>query len=273
MPASRRSLVLLDSYHDSLVGLKDRAARAVVQRFGAIDTEDMGPSLEVFVADAAALLTLAQEQAATMSDAFLRSFIRSETGKPAELETPDEMNPGTTTDGRDLAEALGAIPAKLFLGFKNGWDLDKALRFGAFAARRTAETEVMDAAGQEMTHQIDALDLLVGWRWKSRGTCAACLSMDSGRRHAPGQLLERHPGCQCIQEPVLNVRETVQRETGRERFDSLPKTEQDSILGDKLAGLIRTGAVAWSQLVKVEEHAEWHPTIVARPLQEILQDA
>ena len=267
MPASQQSLRLLDGYHDRLVSLRDRTA-LVVDSLYRIDETDLSGSFNAFVRGASRTITAGQANARLLTDSFLTNYIGTETGTKGNLEDPVPDNEGFTTDGRPLRDAMGAIPAKVFLALKQGQPMDKALAYGRFAAARFVWTEVMDAANQELTHQMDALDEVKGWRWKSRGTCGACLASDNGRVYPTSRPLNRHPSCQCVSEPVLDVKERVPRETGIERFKAMPEKQQDASLGKGLADLVRKGAVAWNELISVENPHEWHPLVVVTTLKE-----
>lgn len=273
MPANPRSLSLLDAYHDQLSRLRAQTTQLVVRRHAVINPEDLTSGYQMFVTDAARIIEAGQRQAATYSDALLKGFVRLEAGRDEEITEPVEDNAGFTTDGRRLTEVLAAVPAKVFLAIKLGKSTEDALAFGRFAASRTAVTEVMDAASQELTHQMKESPSVGGWRWKSRGTCGACLAMDSGQVLSLAQPLNRHPYCQCVAEPVVKgVRERVKRETGPERFKSLPVAKQDAMLGQK-AKWLRAGAIAWKDLVNKDTSAEWHPVLVETALKELEQIA
>lgn len=274
MPANPRSLRLLDAYHEQVAHLRDRTAQMVVRTYDAIDPQDLTGGYARFVPTAAQIIEAGQTQASVLSDAMLRGFIRLESGREEEITEPVEDNAGFTTDGRRLTEVLSAIPAKVFLAIKMGRSIDEAVRFGRFAATRAAVTEVMDAASQELTHQMKESPVVAGWRWKSRGTCGACLAMDNGSVLPDGTPLNRHPYCQCVAEPVIKgVKERVKRPTGHDRFNALSEKQQDVALGEKKANLLRDGAISWLDLVSKETSNEWHPVLVETALKELEQKA
>lgn len=273
MPANQQSLRLLDLYHDRLVSVRERTAQVVDGLYRGLDTSDLGVSFQGFVRDAARAITAGQTNARLLSDVFLTNYIGASTGEKGDLEEPVPDNEGFTTDGRRLTDAMGAIPAKVFLAIKQGQPMGKALAYGRFASSRFVLTEVMDAANQELTHQMDALDKVKGWRWKSRGTCGACLASDNGRVYPTSKPLNRHPNCQCVSEPVVDgVKERVPRETGIERFKSMPEAEQDKSLGKGLADLVRKSAIAWTDLISHENPHEWHPLVVVTTLKEAMNN-
>jgi hypothetical protein len=273
MPANPSSLDLLERYHDQLIALRDRTARVVDGLYQTVDPRDLGNTFQGFVRGAQTMTEVGQAQAKLLASAFIASYVTSETGTAAEIVEAAPNNEGFTTDGRSLGEAMGAIPAKVYLALKQGRSVQQALVYGRFAVNRFVQTEVMDAASQEMSHQFQELDLVQGWRWKSRGTCGGCLAMDNGKRFDAARPLNRHPNCRCIAEPVLNVPQSVQRDTGRERFFSLSEPEQDAALGKGIADLVRRGAVAWADLASTERPHEWHPLVVAATLKEVAEAA
>lgn len=269
MPRSRNSLLLLERYHDEIISLRDRTARLVDRRFGAVQPGRLSPTLQAFTTDAAQIIAIAQENAAHLAMGFLRAYERSEITR-GEIEQP-EIEGGYTRDGRPLGAAMGAIPAKVYLALKQGQSVSKALAYGRYAARRFVETEVIDAADNVLHEQIIAHPQITGWRWKSRGTCGGCLAMDSGRTLPPGTPLNRHPNCRCISEPVFNVRERHYRDTGHERFRAMSKTAQDAALGKTIAEAIRAGEVRWPDLVAEERPHRWHRMVVAASAQDVTE--
>lgn len=273
MPAQQRSLELLERYHDQLILIRDRTARVVDALYRGVDTENLTESFQAFVKAAQTMIVLGQAQTKTLTDAFMASYAASETGEPVKIAEPAPHNEGFTTDGRPLGEAIGAVPAKVYLAVRQGQGTEKALAYGRFAINRFVQTELMDAATQEMNHQSKELDVVRGWRWKSRGTCGGCLAMDNGKTFDAAKPLNRHPNCRCIAEPVLDVPQRVDRDTGRERFMQLPEEEQDAALGKGIADLVRKGAVAWTELASTERPHEWHPLVVAASLKEVAEAA
>lgn len=270
MPASRRSLDLQENYRRELKKLWRRVVLLVEDRYRQIDPDDLTRSFQAFVPSAAALVAMGQEQAITLADAFLTSYVSEEKDTVVDL-TAERIPPATTFDGRRLEEALSATPAKVFLALKAGRSIDDALSFGRFSAARFAHTEVVDASRQELKVQMEAADEVRGWRWSAQGSaCGACLAADNGAIRSPSTTLIGHAGCDCVMEPVVTgVKERVQRLSGQEKFHALPVTEQNKRLGEEKAELVRSGAVPFSDLVKTERHEEWRPSITERPLEEL----
>lgn len=266
MPANPRSLALGRAYRDGADRTWRATNQAVLALLAGIDTADIGGSFRAVLPNIGAVIRLGQGRAQDLSVAYFRRLAELETGRAAGREPADLV--GKTVDGRPIGVALAATPAKVVMGLRRGWSTTKALTFARFAFTRTTQTTVMDTARAELRNQMKSPGV-VGWRWRSRGTCGACLALDDGSVRGSGEFMRAHPNCECLPEPGFDVEERIQPETGRERFMGLPKAEQDALLGHEKAELIRTGAIAWSQLVKTEQHKEWRPSITEAPLEQL----
>lgn len=258
MPANPVSLRLTSRYHEQVDRLARGTGRAVAGRFGQVDRENLSESLQAFVVDAITIVAGAQGAAQGLSAGYFRALSRLELGRPDESDGADVV--GHSTDGRELGPVLGTVPAKVYVALKQGKSIDQAFSFGRFAAAGKARTEVMDAARAELdAHMADAP--VKGWRWRSKGTCGACLALDDGSIR--DGFMETHPGCQCLPSPAFEVKETVEPETGHERFMDLPEDEQNSLLGLEIAEGIRSGSIPWSALVAEEHNLRWHDFVTA----------
>lgn len=258
MPANPASLVLTSRYHERVDRLARSTGKAVAGRFAAVDRENLSESLQAFVVDAISMLAAAQGAAKGLSAGYFAALSALETGRVQQTAGADVV--GHATDGRELGPVMGVVPARVYVALKQGKSIDQALSYGRFGAEHRARTEVMDAARSELdAHMADAP--VKGWRWRSKGTCGACLALDDGAVREG--LMETHPGCQCVPEPAFEVPETVEPETGHERFLNLPVSEQDALLGVDLAQGIRSGAIAWGDLVVTEHNPRWHDFVTA----------
>ncbi len=77
-----------------------------------------------------------------------------------------------------------------------------AARAARLGIARVAHTAALDAGRAELHAGILA-GPFTGWRWFSRGTCAACLVADNGSDRPEGSAMHTHPGCVCVAEPIL----------------------------------------------------------------------
>lgn len=270
MPNSRRSLQLLDAYHDRLAALREQAGRSVRVRFRAVelaDPADLPDAFRSFGRDAAAIIGGAKDSAQTLSAAFYGSLRAEETGDDAAVpfELPD---PYSTSDGRSLEQALAATPAKVMLALKQGKPLQQALSFGRFGVTRFTVTEVMDGASDTLSAAMAEDDAVVGWRWKSRGTCDACAAVDGLKVLPVGQPLERHPYCQCVQEPAFTFNHRVERISGHDRLAALPAAERS-----ERVNLVLSGPLEWEDIVAVDRSKEWHAMTTVAPLAEMRRKA
>jgi hypothetical protein len=241
-------------------------------RYDAVDTSRLGPSLRSFIGDAARIVALGQGATAQLSRGYLRAAASQELRRSVDLPPAVEANAGTTADGRTLSQAFGKVAGQVFLALRGGRPLSVALGFGRSTAVRFAQTETLDAARIELVHQAEAMPQIRGWRWRSRGTCEACLALDDGDVHG-GLTFPAHPGCECVPEVVFSVPETVTRDTGHDRFNAMVPEEQDRLLGPVIANLIRAGAIAWADLVLKETFHDWRAVATTRPVEELLRIA
>lgn len=269
MPANPQSLRAEEAYRAQLKRLWRRVVAVVESQYRSIDPDDLAASFRAFIPSAATVIEMGQAQAVTLADAFVSTYVAHELDEG--LDVTPEVSPGQTVDGRRLEEALSATPAKVFLALKMGRPIGEALNFGRFSVARLAHTEVVDASREELKHQIDTADQVKGWRWSAQGSaCGACLAADNGAIRPTSSTLIGHAGCDCVMEPVVaGVRETIHRPTGKERFESLNLAEQNALLGDKKAEAVRSGDVAFTDLIKTERHEEWRSSITEAPLEAI----
>ena len=116
---------------------------------------------------------------------------------------------GTELPAEARADALGKL--------SSGMVLERALAAAAVAIEaaapadrpqvarnaiaRIAHSATYDASRAELHALIEA-GPFTGWRWLSRGTCAACLSRDDGGDKPDGSAMRVHPGCRCVAEPL-----------------------------------------------------------------------
>jgi hypothetical protein len=79
--------------------------------------------------------------------------------------------------------------------------------------------------------------------------CGACLALATGEVLEPGTVFRAHPACRCGIEPVLKDADLVHRPTGRDLFDRMSAEEQDRHFGREKAALLRSGDVAFEDLI------------------------
>jgi hypothetical protein len=267
-----RSVALGDTFQSRAWAIAEDSARQAVLALRMVKPGEIQAGFDAWVPLAARIITGGQRGAQSLASGYFRGLARLEVGavpKDAAAAPEDEVEFGYTPDGRKLSAALGAIPAKVWAAINSGRDFAEAMQFAGFAARRTATTSVMDSARFELTARVAASKDVTGWRWRSAGTCGACLAMDDGAVRG-ADYLPAHPGCQCVPEPVFKGEPKSVGRTGRDRFDAMPKAAQDAVLGPDVAEGIRTGAVDWSDLVRHETSHRWRRNITTAPLSQIL---
>lgn len=234
--------------------------------------DDLTGSFRIVIPTAEQLLMQAQAQAAQLAAGFYRAYSDLETGEARSVPFL-EGNVGQTFDGRPVRDALSSAPARVFYAIKTGKSVPEALRFGRFSIARTIRTEVFDAARMELGHQIENDSEAIGWEWQSRGTCEACFALDNEQIREPGEPLDAHEQCACIQAPRFDVRQTLPRPTGADRFFALSRADQFAALGVGKALLIRERRVALDDLYVRETNREWRARYTRRPLQDLLRIA
>lgn len=247
-------------------------ARQLVGRWDAVAEDQLADGLRGFVGQGAELVAVFQQQVADLTFDYVRDLSRLELGKVAVADQL-EANAGQTFDGRPLTAALSATPAKVLLALKQGKPLAEALRFGRFAVARLTQTEIMDAARIELQHQLENGDRVKGWRWRSRGTCGACLALDNGSTRKPGDPLEGHPYCQCIQEVAYSVKERAQRETGHARFAQLDDQAKVAAVGKTAAALLGAGLVKLDDVVATQSSREWRGMVTLATAEDLTRKA
>lgn len=269
MPRSGKSLELQRTYHDRLSAVARGTARLVDRTFSAMRAEDLTGSFRLVIPQVEQLLEMGQAQAQQLTGGFYRAYSAIETGHARSVGSLPE-NAGFTFDGRPLREVLGATPARVFYGIKIGRSVDEALRFGRFSLARTVRTEIFDAARMELNHQMANDSDSLGWEWQSRGTCEACIALDDEQIREPGESLDAHEQCSCIQMPRFDVKERVSRPTGIDRFFNMDRTAQFAALGVGKALLVRHRRVDMKDLYVREENREWRARYTRRSLEDLL---
>lgn len=272
MPRTREALALTHRYHDRSIGAAKAAQQQVESRFVRIDQADLVAGFRDFLTDAIALVRSAQRAQVVLADGYLRLAGRIELGSGFDIGPVKPDNIGFTMDGREIGEVFVASRARMFVGLKDG-NPGAVLAETRTSVGRVAFFETMDAGQAELIHQARQADGIIGARVKSKGTCGACLAIDTGDI---GSLRANgwppfHPGCQCIAEPVFDVDERVHRPTGPQRFDALSHGEQNALLGPK-AALIRSGAIDWKDLIDRQHFHEWDSVIKEAPTHSLVSD-
>ena len=133
---------------------------------------------------------------------------------------------GKLSSGMVLERALAAVAVAIEAAAP-----DDRPRVARTAIARIAHSATYDASRAEL-HELVAAGPFDGWRWLSRGTCAACLSRDNGGDKPDGTAMRVHPSCRCVAEPLA-----------RDPFESLLTQE----------GEVLPSGTDWEPLESVEE--------------------
>lgn len=179
MPGVSRTLAW--AYRLQLIGLRDNAANAIA-RLLTIDI-DHGTRVEA----AAAAVATAQSLAATTADRFLADIYVVAQGDP---RPPLGLNPEQYRNPGKLRDAYATI-------------LTRPREEWFTAARLVAQTEPMwsarTALRDAMTEQGTP-----GWtRLADADPCPLCRSLADGTVLPAHADMKQHPGCSCVQQPLL----------------------------------------------------------------------
>lgn len=183
-------------------------------------------------------------------------------GSAAEIPDARAEALGKLSSGMILERALAAVAVNVAAAAP----ADRA-QVARTAIARIAHTAAYDASREEL-HTLIAAGPWSGWRWLSRGTCAACLARDDGSDRPDGSAMRVHPSCRCVPEPLLPGRERAPRLTGLERFARMSLEEKAAAIGAEAAAEVEAGRVTLAELVAVDTiHGE--RVITQKPLEEV----
>lgn len=263
MPAYKRSLAITDRYRRQFQQTNTLASQRVGQGFNDIvRVDNLDVNFRLFVPFAVGIINTARAQQVRLADAYVSRFATSELRR--------NINPlGISTDkyagqfdqfGRPLDEALWPALYSTKLGVHRGYKMNQAVAFGVARITRITSMMVASAGRNAMSDIMDRSGEVRGWTRVSEGdACGACLALVTGEVLDPSEDLSEHPNCNCTAEPVIaGVRESVQRPTGQEIFDSMSSSQQDQLFagrgGADKAQLLRDG-LPLSSLVDKEPYA------------------
>ncbi len=272
MPASEGSLALTDGYRARLLATRQTVTRALNASWRMLDLADLDATYAVWVSALAPTISAAQAAGVALADAYLATYIRSETGRhtppigidPAALAGKDQFD-------RPLEQAL--IPpiytVKMSLADHGA---EGALELGLARAARIAAGATLAAPAAALTEALGSRSEVVGYRRAtSSNPCGACLAAATGAIQETATTLEPHTHCRCTKEPVIKgVRERYFRPTGQEMFDRMTPAEQDALFhgrgGAEKAELLRSGEITLDDLLTRQPMAEGGAVITETPM-------
>jgi hypothetical protein len=196
---------------------------------------------------AGGVIRAGQSVAVRFSSAYLKQLARAE-GRNITLPEPDMSRVGQLASGIVVERASVATALRM----KTEPEPARALRQARAAISRLSHAAVLDAGRLAIGDVVEA-GPFKGWRWLSRGTCGACLGLDTGAVQSDGSRLVSHPGCVCVPEPTFRAeRGGPARPTGVDRFRRMSKVAQDAALGPEAAQAVRAGTVTLPELVATD---------------------
>jgi hypothetical protein len=106
---------------------------------------------------------------------------------------------------------LASVSTSLRQDTQDAQTAQTALAGAVQSAARITDTAIGDAGRGALRQLMIASPSIDGWhRVTGADTCARCAEL-TGVLLAPDAPLDRHPGCSCLQEPVVNGRHAYQR--------------------------------------------------------------
>lgn len=247
VPASPRSFSVTAAYRQRVTAIRGRVqaqARREWPTIEGFDTSRWPDRMAVVVAGA-------QTEAVRAAAGYLTAYLTSETGWRARAITVDSRRyAGVSRDGRPLTEALQSPLIGVRAALADGKTAEVALAYGLQRATRMVGIDVDHAHRVALTDTIEADDRFAGWQRATAGTCGACMAL-SGQG---GGAFRVHPGCSCTPQPVVRgVEDRFPLPSATDLFARLTPAEQDAQFGQAKAEALRTGAIAFADLIAVSE--------------------
>lgn len=152
--------------------------------------------------------------------------------------------------------------ADMMVDYMRG-NLDRALLI--------ARTEQLRALRTGSLAQFEKSEVVAGYvrrSQRSANVCVACLALD-GTALPSSEVFAIHPNCQCFPQPVLKFGKSPDFPPAREWFDTLPETQQRSMLGPSRYERYEAGVWDWDEAYKIRDHPVWGPTISVTPLRDL----
>ena len=272
MPRNPRSLRLTDLYAQRLKAVAAQVEANSAARWN-LEPDDFDGSYNSWRDVAVLAVAQAQRQNLRLTQGYLAAFIASETGRRISPPRVDaEKYVGKSRDGRDLREAWDSPVIKAKVAIREGKTVEEASDIAKAAAIALVGLDTYSAARGSMAESVGTIQIVIGTRRVTVGaTCGACMGAATGAILPKGSEFHIHPGCDCVQEPVLkNVPDTARRKTGTEIYHELSPAEQAARVGDEAASAIDRGDITLKDLVG-ESPMKTEPSFLTqRPLADLL---
>lgn len=196
MPASPRSLQLVEAYRRRLLTLGDRVEVTARDLWPRIEDD-----LEAWPTQMAPVVARAQRDGVRLTAAFLAAYLRLESGRGTVPDLDSARYVGKSRDGRPLDESLRSPIIGVLTALKAGKSPDEALNLGLVRARRSVTFEAMQTPREALLDAIKEHPRTEGFQRQVAGTCGACMAL-SGEEN-----MDVHPGCQCLPVPKVQADE------------------------------------------------------------------
>lgn len=265
MPASRRSLLLTESYRSRLRALVDGVERDATQSWSGMSWDDLRGSYEPIAHRVNTTIERAQTAAVRLTAAYLTAYLSSELGRRQRtVSIPSKNYVGRSFGDKPLADTLQSPLIALLKANKERQP--DPMGTGLRALITAIDLNVRNASRTALLDAIEADERISGWKRAVAGTCAACEALSG----TGGPQFEVHPNCECSPSPVVrDVPDRFPIPTGTSLFMAKTKPEQDAAVGVDAAEKIRNGAAELTDFVKHERLEGAVGFVVQRPAGEI----
>lgn len=260
MPANPRSLSVTAAYRERVTAIRDHVQASARREWPSIDGLDSSRWPERM----ASVVAGAQTQAVRAAAGYLTAYLSTELGARQRVVAVDtRIYSDRSRDGRPLAEAFRSPLIGVRAALADGKTPEQALGYGLQRATRMVGMDLDHAHRSALVDAIAADDRFTGWQRATAGTCGACMALSG----ASGTSFHVHPGCHCTPQPVVKgVRDRFPLPTAVDLFERLTAEEQDERFGVEKAEALRTGALAFADLVAVSDQATAENFITEAPM-------
>lgn len=202
MPVDAASLRIVNRYRSQTLALRTRLLRFVELSWLGLN-DYRTPDIEQFTADVIPVVSGAQRQMASMTDAYLAALATLETGErvlPVGLDV-DELST-TAIRGVDVAEVYMRPGVSVWTALSEGSTLPAAVAKGLQRALDLAGTDIQLTKTHASRKVMEAQGV-GGYRRVLEGSksCGLCIVASTQRYHV-GDLMPIHGGCDCGVLPI-----------------------------------------------------------------------
>lgn len=254
---------LVRAHLDAVGQLRTRVERFVDRAWGGLEAYREA-DIAAFVAAVVPVVTGAQRQVASLTDAYLArvaaAVLGEDAARPAGVD-PDEVT-GAAVRGIDPEQEYQRAGVAVWTALAEGKTLDAAAEAGRRRAVSLAATDLQLARTHASRAVLSRDERVAGYRRVLTGSenCALCTIASSQRYHRE-RLSPIHPGCDCGVAPIYGEHDPGQVLDA----DRLERAHQQVA---ELAGAEdRGGRAPDYRDILIRDHGEYGPTLTWRDQQ------